>query len=140
MDFHSCLDRFGRFSWSRTGSKYLEVKLKVLKKVDKRDFHLIQNLTMGEPDLSSSSAWGVSSAVTYDLQGHGWTIQTGSQGGWRSGPSKQKNLCDSAAVQCRQANKFSCSRPFFARKKEDAKFQQIVHVKYKHEDFIHLFM
>ena len=30
------------------------------------------------------------SADTYNVQRHGWTTQTGSQGSWRSGPSKQR--------------------------------------------------
>ena len=51
------------------------------------------------------------SADTYNVQRHGCTTQTGSQGSWRSGPSKQKELCDSAAVQCGLAWEFLCSSP-----------------------------
>ena len=41
-------DRFGRFSCSRNDSNYLDVKLKVFKKDDKKEFRLVQNLTMSE--------------------------------------------------------------------------------------------
>ena len=51
------------------------------------------------------------SADTYNVQRHWWTTQTGSQGSWRSGPSKQKDLCDSAEVQCGQHWEFLCSSP-----------------------------
>ena len=51
VDFGKCQDRFGRFSWSKNDSNYLDVKLKVFKKNDKRKFRLVQNLTMGEADF-----------------------------------------------------------------------------------------
>ena len=42
-----CQDRFGQFSWSKNYSNYLDVKLKVIRKDDKKEFRLVQNLTMG---------------------------------------------------------------------------------------------
>ena len=48
VDFGKCQDRFGRFSWSKNDSNYLDVKLKVFRKDDKKEFRLVQNLTMGE--------------------------------------------------------------------------------------------
>ena len=74
------------------------------------------------------------------MQWHGWIIQSVSQGGCRSGLSKQKGLCDSAAPQCGQAEDFLCSSPILARKKEEKKFQQFVYVKYKLKwyEFIYL--
>ena len=51
------------------------------------------------------------SADTNNAQGHGWTTQTGSQDGWRSGRIKQKDFCDSAAVKCGQAREFIYSSP-----------------------------
>ena len=78
------------------------------------------------------------SADTYNVQRHGWTTQTGSQGSWGSGPSKQKDLCDCVAVQCGQAWQFLCSIRLFARKKEDEKFPQVVYVNYTLEEFIFL--
>ena len=37
-DFGKCRDRFGRFSWSNNDSNYLDVKLKVFKKDDNKEF------------------------------------------------------------------------------------------------------
>ena len=33
------------------------------------------------------------SVDTYNVQRHGWTTQTGSQGSWRSGPSTKRKIC-----------------------------------------------
>ena len=49
VDFGKCQDRFGRFSWTKNDSNYLDVKLKVFKRENKNaDFRLGQNLSMGE--------------------------------------------------------------------------------------------
>ena len=48
VDFGKCQDRFGRLSWSKNDSNYLDVKLKKFRKDDKKEFRLVQNLTMGE--------------------------------------------------------------------------------------------
>ena len=37
VDFGKCQDRFGRFSWSKNDSNYLDVKLKVFRKDDKKE-------------------------------------------------------------------------------------------------------
>ena len=52
VDFGKCQDRFGQFSWSKNDSNYLDVKLKVFRKDDKKEFRLVQNLTMGEADFN----------------------------------------------------------------------------------------
>ena len=52
VDFGKCQERFGQFSWSKNGSNYLDVKLKVFKKDDKKEFRLVQNLTIAEADLN----------------------------------------------------------------------------------------
>ena len=52
VDFGKCRDRFGRCSWSKNDSNYLDVKLKVFRKDDKKEFRLVQNLTMGEADFN----------------------------------------------------------------------------------------
>ena len=48
VDFGKCQDRFGRISWSKNFFDYLEVKLKVFKKDENKQFRLAQNLTTGE--------------------------------------------------------------------------------------------
>ena len=52
VDYGKCQDRFGRFSWSKTDSKYLDVILKLLEKVDNKDLRLVLNLTMGEVNFN----------------------------------------------------------------------------------------
>ena len=52
VEFGKCQDRFGQFSWSKNDSNYLDVKLKVFRKDDKKEFRLVQNLTMGEADFN----------------------------------------------------------------------------------------
>ena len=52
VDFGKCQDRFGRFSWYKNDSNYLDVKLKAFKKDDNKDFQLVQNLTMGQADFN----------------------------------------------------------------------------------------
>ena len=52
LNFGHCQDGFGQFSWSKNDSNYLDVKLKVFKKVENKEFRLVQNLTMGETDFN----------------------------------------------------------------------------------------
>ena len=40
------------FFWSKNDSNYLVVKFKVFRKDDKKEFRLVQNLTMGEADFN----------------------------------------------------------------------------------------
>ena len=53
VNFGKSQDRFGRFSWSKNNSNYLDIKLKVFKREDKNaEFRLNQNLSMGEVDYN----------------------------------------------------------------------------------------
>ena len=52
VDFGKSVDRFGRFSRSKNDSNYLDVKLNIFRKDDKKKFRLVQNLTMGEADFN----------------------------------------------------------------------------------------
>ena len=56
VDFGKCQDRFGQFSWSKNDCNYLDVKLKVFKKDDNKEFQLVRNLTMWEADFNQF-AW-----------------------------------------------------------------------------------
>ena len=52
VDFGKSSDRFGRFSWTKNDSNYLDIKLKVFKREDKNaEFWLRQNLSVGEADF-----------------------------------------------------------------------------------------
>ena len=53
VDFGNCQERFGRISWSKNDSNYLDIKPKVFKREDKdAEFRLRQNFTMGEADFN----------------------------------------------------------------------------------------
>ena len=52
VDFGKSQDTFGHFSWSKNDSNYLDVKLKVFKKDENKEFRLVQNLTMREEDFN----------------------------------------------------------------------------------------
>ena len=69
----------------------------------------------------------------------GWTTQTCSQGGWRCRSHKQKNMSDSTGSRTRWTNDSSYAQVrLFARKKEEDKFQQFVHVSYLLDEFMYL--
>ena len=51
VDFGKCENIFGQFFWSKKDSNYLDVKHKLFKRIDKKDFGLVQSLTMGEADF-----------------------------------------------------------------------------------------
>ena len=51
-DYGKYQERFGRFSWSKIDSNYFNVKLKVFKKDDNKEFRLVQYLTLGEADFN----------------------------------------------------------------------------------------
>ena len=52
VDFGKCQDNSGQFSWSKNDSNYLDVKLKVFKNDDNKEFRLVQILMMGEADFN----------------------------------------------------------------------------------------
>ena len=52
VDFGKRQDRFGQFSWSENDSNYMDIKLKVFKKDDNKEFRLVQNHTKGETDFN----------------------------------------------------------------------------------------
>ena len=53
VDFGKCQNRFGRFSWTKNDSNYLDIKLKVFKREDKNaEFRLRQNFSMGKADFN----------------------------------------------------------------------------------------
>ena len=52
-DFGRSSDRFGRFSWTKNDSNYLDIKLKVFKGESKNaEFRLRKNRSMGEADFN----------------------------------------------------------------------------------------
>ena len=52
MDFGKCQERFGWIFWSKIFFDYLDVKLKVFKKDENKQFRLAENFTMGEAEFN----------------------------------------------------------------------------------------
>ena len=155
VDFGKCQNRFGRFSWSKNNSNYLDVKLKVFKKDDNKEFRLVQNLTMGEADFNQFMRLRnqlVNSAENFATEENLTPVLI---------PTKSKDMDEQLRLAhkvidvvdrtnrkiCVTLQRYNVDKPessyaqvrLFARKKEDEKFQQIVYVKYKLEEFIYLF-
>ena len=52
VDFGKFQDNIGHFSWLKNDLNYFDVKLQIFETVDNKEFRLVQNLTMGEPDFN----------------------------------------------------------------------------------------
>ena len=153
VDFGKCEDRFRDFFWSKNDSNYLDVKLKVSKKDANKEFRLVQNLTMGETDFNlfmrlriqqvnaaENFAWEENlNPVLIPTMSKGMVEQLKrSQGCWQSEPNKEKDLCDTAAVQCGIAWKFICSSPNFCKLEGGREVSTSCLMNFKLEEFVGL--
>ena len=154
VDFGKCQDRLGQFFWSKNDSNYLDVKIKVFRKDDKKEFRLVQNITMGEADFNQFMQLRnqlVNAAENFARE-ENFT------------PVLIPTMCRDMDEQLKLAHKlvdvvdrtnrkicvtllrYNVDKPesfyaqvrIFARKEEDEKFQQVVYVNYKLEEFIYL--
>ena len=154
VDFGNCQDRFGRFSWSKNDSNYLDVKLKVFRKDDKKEFRPVQNLTMGEADFNQFMQLRnqlVNAAENFAREENLTPVLIPTM---FKDMDEQLKLAHKVVDVVDRANRKICvtllrynvDKPessyaqvrLFARKKEDEKFQQVVYVNYKLEEFIYL--
>ena len=154
VDFGKCQDRFGRFSWSKNDSNYLDVKLKVFRKDDKKEFRLAQNLTMGETDFNQFMRLRnqlVNAAENFAREENLTPVLIPRMS---RDMDEQLKLAHKVFDVVDRTNKKICvtllrynvDKPessyaqvrLFARKKEDEKFQQVVYVNYKLKEFIYL--
>ena len=140
---------FGQFSWSKNDSNYLDVKLKLFRKDDKKQFRLIQNLTMGEADFKHfmrlrNQLVKATENFAREESSTPMLIPTMSKH-----MDEQLKLAHKVVNVVVRANRKICvtllrynvHKPgssyaqvrLFARKKEDKKFQQVVYVNYKLE-------
>ena len=116
------------FFGPKNDSNYLDVKLKVFRKDDKKEIRLVQNLTMGEAGFKQFMRLRnqlVNAAENFAREENltPVLIPTMSKdmdeqlklASRRCRPSKQKDLCDSAAVRCGQAWEFLCSSPIICK-------------------------
>ena len=154
MDFSKCQDRFGRFSWSKNDSNYLDVKLKVFTKDDKKVFRLAQNLTMGEADFNQFMRLRnelVNAAENFAGEENLTPVLI---------PTKSRDMDEQLKLAHKvvdlvdRTNRKICVTPlrynvdkpessytqvrFFARRKEDENFRKVVYVKYELEELIYL--
>ena len=154
VDFGKCQDRFGRFSWSRNDSSYLDVKLKVIRKGDKEEFPVVQKLTMGEANfnqflrLRNQLVTAAKNIAREEI-----LIQV-PLSTMSKDVDEQLKLAHKVVGVVDRANRKICvtllrynvGKPesscaqvrFFARKKEDEKLPHVAHVNYKLEEFIYL--
>ena len=154
VDFGKCQDRLGRFSWSKNDSNYLDVKLKVFRKDEKKEFRLVQNLTMREYDLNQFMR------LRYQLVNAGENFAREETLTPVLIPTMSKDMDEQLKLIHKEvdvvdrANRNICvtllwynvDMPessyaqvrLFARTKEDEKFQQVVYVSYKLEEFVYL--
>ena len=154
VDFGKCHDRFSKFSWSKNDSNYLDVKLKLFRKDDKKEFRLVRNLTMGEADFNQFMRLRnqlVNAAENFAGEENltPLLIPTMSRD-----MDEQLKLAHKVVDVVDRTNRKICvtllrynvDKPessdaqvqLFARKKEDEKFQQVVYVNCKLEEFIYL--
>ena len=154
VDFGKCQDKFGRFSWSKNDSNYLDVKLKLFRKDDKKEFRLVQNLTMGKADFNQFMRLRnqlVNAAENFareeDLTPVLIPTMSKDTDELLKLAHKVVDVVDRANRKiCVTLLRYNVDKPessyaqvrLFARKKEDEKFQQVVYVNYKLEEFIYL--
>ena len=68
VNFGKCQDRFGRLFWTKNDSKYLDIKLKVIKRENKNaKFRLRQNFSLGKADFNQFVRQGSQLGVAADM-------------------------------------------------------------------------
>ena len=154
VDFGKYQDTFGQSSWSKNDSNCLDLKLKIFWKDDKKKFRLVQNLTMGEAYFNQFMRLRnqlVNAAENFAREENLTPVLIPTMS---KNIDEQLKLAHNVVEVVDGANRKICVTllrykvdktessyvqvRLFARKKEDEKFQQVVSVNYKLEDFIHL--
>ena len=155
MDFGKCQVRFGRLSWSKNDSNYLEIKLKVFKREDKNaEFRLRQNLSMGEVDFNQFIRQRNQLVVAADDFLREQNLSPVLQSTLSKDMEEQLKLMHKVIDVVDRPNRrisvtllrYKADNPeisyaqvrLFGRKKEEEKFQQIVYVNYKLDEFVYL--
>ena len=155
VDFGKCQDRFGRISWSKNDSNYLDIKLKVFKREDKNaDFRLRQNLSMGEADYNQFIRQRNQLVVAADNFLREKNLSPLLQSTLSKDMEEQLKLAHKVIDVVDRPNRKICvtlqrykaDNPdtsyaqvrLYGRKKEEEKFQQIVYVNYRLDEFIYL--
>ena len=155
VDFGKSQARFGRLSWSKNDSNYLDIKIKVFKREDKNDeFRLRQNLSMGEVDFNQFIRQRNQLVVAADNSPRDQNLPPVLQSTLSKDMAEQLNLvhkvidkvdCPNRRI-CVTQLRYKVDNPetsyaqvrLFGRKKEEEKFQQIVYVNYTLDEFVYL--
>ena len=155
VDFGKSQDRFGRFSWSKNDSNYLDIKLKVFKREDKNtEFRLTQNLSMGEADFKQFIRQRNQLVVAADNFLREQNLSPVLQSTLSKDMEEQLKLVHEVIDVVDRPNRKICvtllrykvDNPeisyaqirLLGRKNDEEKFQQIVYVNYKLDEFIYL--
>ena len=155
VDFGKSQDRFGRLSWSKNDSNYLDIKLKVFKIEDKNaEFRLRQNLSMGEADFNQVIRQKNQLVVVADGFFREQNLLPVLQSTLSKDMEEQLKLVHNVIEVVDRPNRKICvtllrykvDNPessyaqvrLFGRKMEQGKFQQIVYVNYKLDEFVYL--
>ena len=155
MDFGKSSDRFGQFSCTRKDSNYLDNKLKVFKREDKNaEFQLRQNFSMGEVDFNQFIRQRNQLVVTADIFLREKNLSPVLQSTLSKDMEEQLKLVHKVIDVVDRPNRRICltllrykvDNPetsyaqvcLFGRKNEEEKFQQIVYVNYKLDEYIYL--
>ena len=144
VDFGKCQDRFGQLSWFKNDSNYLDVNLKVFKKDDKKEFPLVQNLTMGEADFNQFVRLRNQLVNATENFAEEENLTPALVPTMSKDMDEQLKLANRVVDVVNRANRKICVTllrynvnklesyyaqvRLFARKKEDEKFQQVVYV------------
>ena len=155
VDFGKSLDRFGLFSWSKSDSNYLDIKLKVFKREDKNaEFRQRQNLSMGEADFNQFIRQRNQIVVAADNFLREQNLSPLLQSTLSKDMEEQLKLVHKVidVVDCPKRRicvtllRYKADKPdlsyaqirLIGRKTEEEKFQQIVYVNYKLDEFVYL--
>ena len=154
VDFGKYRDRFGQFCRSKYESNYLDVKLKVFKKDDNKEFRPVQNLTMGEADFKQFMRFRNQLVNAAENFARGENLTPVLIPAMSKDMDEQLKLAHKlvdavdrakrkiyVTLQRYNVDKLESSYAqvrLSARKMEDEMFQQVVYVNYKLEKFIFL--
>ena len=153
VDLGKCQDRFGQFAWSKNDSNYLDVKLKVFKRHDKKEFRLVQNFTMGEADFNQFMKLRnqlVNAAENFAREENLTPVLIPTMSRDMDEQLKlahkvvdvvdrtNRKICVTLLRYNVNKPESSCAQVQLLARKEDEKFQQFVYVNYKLEEFFYL--
>ena len=154
VDFGKHQDKFGQIFWSKNDSKCLDVKHKVSKRDYNNEFWLAQVLTYWESDFNQFMRLRIQLVVAAENFAYEEKLSPVLIPTLPRDTDEQLKLAHKLVDLVDWANRrvgvtllrYSLDKPegsytqvrLLARKTEDEKFQQIVHVNYELEEFIYL--